>query len=154
MSYLANITVIPSVTISPSVKYQEDRYGVDPNVNTGVGNSPNLGVKDSTILSAGVDAVYTPRPDLSLSLSYYWEKYNTLYYATTGTSNPSTGRQLVNGNNAAHVTVRDNEYVNTVAAAMHYAFIPGKLDFDLRASLSDGLVQQSTACPTASVYRR
>ena len=154
VSYLANITVIPSVTISPSVKYQEDRYGLDPYSNTGLGNSPNLGVKDSSILSAGVDAVYTPHPDLSLSLSYYWEKYNTLYYASTGTGNlnlPGTNPP-VNSNKAAGnflEIVRDNEYVNTVSAGAHYAFIPGKLDFDLRGALSDGLVQQSFACPGA-----
>jgi hypothetical protein len=153
-SYLANITVIPSVTISPSVKYQEDHYGVDPNFNTGLGNSPNLGVKDSAILSAGVDAVYTPRPDLSLSLSYYWEKYNTLYYATTGTGDPNLAGQLVNGNKAANfmVATRDNEYVNTVAATMHYAFIQDKLDFDLRGALSDGLIQQSTACDSTKAF--
>ena len=151
VSYLANITVIPSVTISPSVKYQQDSYGVDPNFNTGLVNSPNLGVKESTMLGAGVDAVYTPRPDLSLSLSYYWDKYNTLYYATTGTGNPNLAGALVNSNNAANfiVATRDNEYVNTFAAAIHYAFIPDKLDFDLRGAISDALVQQSTACPTA-----
>ena len=140
VSFLTNITVLPKVTISPSVRYQGDSYAVDP--------TQTLGLKDNTILSAGVDAVYMPHPDLSLSLSYYWEKYNSLFYSqnASGVVVPN-GTTIPSYFNPASLTAnRTSEYVNTLVAAMNYTVIPNKLDFDLRASISDGTVQQSQAC--------
>jgi MtrB/PioB family decaheme-associated outer membrane protein len=143
VSFLTNITLVPGVTISPSVKYQEDYYGINPNY--------NIGVDDSAMVSAGVDAVYVPRPDLSFSLSYYWEKYNSLFYSTSANgsslaNSAGGGLDYTASGLSSVVTTRDNEYVNTVVAAMNYAIIPNRLNFDLRAAVSDGLVAQSTAC--------
>jgi hypothetical protein len=135
LSFLTNITVLPKVTLSPSVKYQDDSYAIDPTM--------NLGLKNNTVLSAGLDAVYTPHPDLSLSLSYYWEQYNSLFYSQNASGVTATAPYF---NPASLVTNRDKEYVNTISAAMNYAVIPNKLNFDLRASISDALVQQSQAC--------
>ncbi|MGA7325785.1 MAG: MtrB/PioB family decaheme-associated outer membrane protein [Rhodomicrobium sp.] len=149
LTFLTNIVVFPGVTISPSVKYQDDNYGINPIY--------NLGVDDNSSVSWGVDVVYVPHPDLSLSLSYYEEFYNTKTYATTcqpngahgacGASNPSALPTPAN-----LVVTNDKELVNTVTAAMSYVVIPNKLTFDLRASVSDGIDSQSltnctSGCP-------
>ena len=130
VQFLTNIVVLPGVTVSPSVKYQDDNYGVNP--------AYNLGLADSAMVSAGVDLTYVPHPDLAFSLSYMWEKYNTHFYASRENPNPPAP--------FSPVTNSDDEYVNTVVAAMNYAIIPNKLNFDLRAAISDGVVQQSTGC--------
>jgi len=143
LNFLTNITVFQGVTVSPSVKYQEDYYGINPNY--------NIGMSDNVMVSTGVDVVYVPHPDLSFSFSYYWEKYDTLFYSTSANgsslaNSAGGGLNYTASGLSSVVTNRDNEYVNTFVAAMNYAIIPNKLNFDLRASVSDGVVAQSTAC--------
>ncbi len=143
LSFLTDITVFHGITISPSVKYQEDYYGINPTY--------NIGVDDSAMVSAGVDVLYVPHPDLSFSFSYIWEKYNTLFYSTSANgsslaNSAGGGLNYTASGLSSVVTNRDDEYVNTFVAAMNYAIIPNKLNLDLRASVSDGVVAQSTAC--------
>ena len=122
---VTNIVVFSGVTISPSVKYQDDHYGVNP--------AYQEGINDNTSVGAGVDLVYVPHPDLSFAFSYYWEKYYTLLYSNTGNGAPTP---------ATLISTTDNEYVNTFTAAVNYAAIPNKLNFDVRASVSDGIDKQ------------
>ncbi len=132
--FQTNILVLPGVTVSPSVKYSDDYYGINPNY--------NVGINDNTSVSAGIDLTYVPHPDLSLALSYYWENYNTKLYST------STNEVVITP--ATLVTTNDKEYVNTVTAAASYVVIPSRLTFDVRASVSDGLDKQGfTYCPAS-----
>ncbi len=150
--FQTNITVLPNVTVSPSIKYQDDNYSINPNY--------NVGVADNSMLSWGVDTVYVPHPDLSLSLSYYQEFYNTLDYAMTcqpnGAHGACTTGASVGPNGiptpATLVTTTDKEFVNTITAAASYVIIPKTLTLDLRASVSDGVDSQSltnctSGCP-------
>ncbi len=130
---VTNIVVLPGVTISPSLKYQDDHYGVNPIFQEGI--------NDNTSIGAGVDLVYVPKPDLSFAFSYYWEDYTTLLYSNSGTGLPTP---------STTVATNDKEYVNTFVGAVNYAAIPGRLNFDLRASVSDGVDKQAcTGCSPA-----
>jgi MtrB/PioB family decaheme-associated outer membrane protein len=149
LNFLANITVFRGVTVSPSVKYQDDYYGINPNY--------NLGVASNGSVSWGVDVAYVPHPDLSFALSYYEEFYNTLAYAQSCQPNGSHGACTGAATGgvvtpATLVTTNDKEIVNTVTAAMSYVIIPGRLTLDLRGSVSDGLDSQviancTSGCP-------
>jgi hypothetical protein len=69
-------------------------------------------------------------PDLSLTFSYYWEDYNQLLYSNTGNGNPTP---------ATFVMTSDKEHVNTITAAVNWAAVPDKLNFDVRYTISQGV---------------
>ena len=128
----ADIVVFRGVTVTPTIKYQDDNYGINPLNEDGV----NYNRQTST----GVDVGWVISPDLSLAVSYYWENYNLNMYnniSGNGTSTPPFG--------GGPVVTFDKETVNTVTAAVSYAAIPDKLNLDVRYLISLGVDQQ--ICP-------
>ena len=72
-----DIVAFRGVTISPTFKFQDDYYGLNPANQEGISNSRST--------SWGVDVGYVVNPDLSFTVSYYWEDYNQLLYNYTST---------------------------------------------------------------------
>jgi MtrB/PioB family decaheme-associated outer membrane protein len=135
-----DVVVFRGVTITPTFKYQNDNYGI---------NALNQeGINYNHQTSAGVDVGWVITPDLSVAVSYYWEYYNLNMYnnvSGNGTATPPFG---ATASGATQVVTFDQEHVNTVTAAVNYAAIPGKLNFDVRYALSMGVDQQT--CPQCS----
>ena len=147
-----DVVAFRGVTISPTFKYQDDFYGLNP--------ANQEGLTDSRSTSWGVDVGWVVTPDLSFAISYYWEDYNQSLYNYTNTFALTTTPPGLFGNWEAQpgtctppfistnplanclITTSDKEHVNTLTAAMNYAAIPGKLDFDLRYTISAGVDQQ------------
>jgi len=124
-----DIVAFPGVTITQTLRYQDDYYGLNP-VN-------QEGVNDNRSTSWGVDVGYKVSRDLSIAVSYYWEYYNQVLYNWTnnaGISAPGPPNYMI--------TTSDKEHVNTLTAVANYTAIPGKLDFDFRYSASIGVDQQ------------
>jgi hypothetical protein len=153
-----DVVVFRGVTISPTFKYQDDFYGLNP--------ANQEGLTDSRMTSWGVDVGWVVTPDLSFAASYYWEKYDqSLYNYTnvalsnlTGTGWPyeaqpgncSLPQTSANLQANCLLITSDKAHVNTVTAAMNYAAIPGKLDFDLRYTVSWGVDEQRLVTPTTA----
>ena len=62
--YALDVVVVPGVTFSPWVKYQDTSYGVDP--------ANQFGLEDSNELNTGIDATWVVNPTLSLTAGYSW----------------------------------------------------------------------------------
>ena len=150
-----DIVAFRGVTITPTFKYQDDNYGLNP--------ANQEGVTDSRITSWGVDLGWVVTPDLSFAASYYWEEYNQSLYNYTNVAltnligtgwpyeaqpgNCSLPQNNTNPNANCLLITSDKEHVNTVTAGMNYAAIPGKLDFDLRYTVSWGVDEQRLVTP-------
>ncbi len=131
-NFLLDVVAFPSVTITPSVQYKDDYYGLNP--------LNQYGLSDSKSLSAGVNVGWAVTRDLSIVVSYYWEDYDQSMYNASGDSSRFPAAPLV--------TTADKTYVNTVTAAVRYAAIPNKLDLDGRYTISDGVDEQICAACT------
>ena len=131
--FALDVVAFRGVTVSPSVKYSDDFYGLNP--------LNQYGLSDSKSISTGVDVDWSISPDLSFVVSYYWEDYNQLLY---NQATPATAFTTL-------VTTNDKTHVNSVTAAMRYAAIPNKLQLDLRYELSDGVDEQNcTGCSASA----
>ncbi len=133
-NFLLDLVVLPGVTVSPSVKYKDDNYGLNPLI--------QYGLSDSKMFSTGVDVAWVVTPTLSIVVSYYYEYYDQLLYNTT---EPPASRTP---NPQILVTTTDQTYVNTVTAAVRWAAIPNTLDFDARYEYQFGVDAQN--CPVCS----
>ena len=130
--FALDVVAFRGVTISPSIKYSDDYYGLNP--------LNQYGLSDSKSLSAGVDIDWSVSPDLSFVVSYYWQDYNQLLY---NQPTPATAFTSL-------VSTNDKTHVNTVTAAVRYAVIPNRLQFDARYELSDGIDEQACVGCSAS----
>lgn len=119
-----DLVLVRGLTFSPSLKYQDDYYGLNP--------LTQEGVTDQKMLGTGVDVAYVPRPDLSIVLTYYWDNYNQLLYSS---SNAAAYTPFTNG----PVLTSDKEHVSTFTAAVNWAAIPDRLDLVARYTMSDGI---------------
>jgi len=136
--FLLDVVAFPGVTITPSVKYKDDYYGLNALTQDGV--------NDQTMISAGVDVAWVITPTLSIVASYYFEHYNQSLYSNTGI--PHTGGYAGPPPPPAsaygpQVTTTDTELVNTVTAAIKWAAIPNTLAFDARYTGSFGVDEQT-----------
>jgi MtrB/PioB family decaheme-associated outer membrane protein len=113
-----DVVVVPGVTVTPTFKYQDDNYNLDP--------ANQFGLDYSRSLAAGVAVMVNP--DLSFVFGYMYEHYNQMVYSYTPTSDGGIG--------ATPTTTLVKSNVNTFTAAAYYAAIPNKLDLDLRYTLS------------------
>jgi MtrB/PioB family decaheme-associated outer membrane protein len=126
----ADIVLFRGVTVTPTFKYQDDDYGLNPL------NEEGINYNHQT--SAGVDVGWVISPDLSIAVSYYWEYYNLNMYnnvSGNGTATPPWG--------AGQVVTFDQSHVNTLTAAVDYVAIPDKLNFDVRYTISKGVDNQT-----------
>ena len=74
----ADITVVHNLTLTPTVKYTDAKYGVDPNA--------QQGLQDSQKWAAGIDATYLLNPDTSFMVGYMYERGSQLLFGTVCTS--------------------------------------------------------------------
>ncbi len=124
-----DVVVLPRLIVTPTFKYQDDLYQVDPAI--------QMGLEKSSMWNAGVDVTCMISPDASITVGYLREDYRQILDGVNSTSNsalPST-----NGS----VQTDDRTTVDTFTALARYAAIPNKLDFDMRYTLSHGLDHQS-----------
>jgi len=132
-----DIVAFPGVTITPTFKYQEDSYGINPL------NQDGINFNRET--SAGVDVGWVISPDLSIAVSYYWEYYNLNMYnniSGSGTAAPPFG--------GGPVITFDQQRVNTLTAAVNWSAVPDKLNLDVRYTISQGVdAQTCQACAPA-----
>jgi MtrB/PioB family decaheme-associated outer membrane protein len=117
-----DIVAFHGVTVSPTVKYQDDNYGLNVLVQEGL--------TDSKSLSYGVDVSWAISPDLHIVGSYYKEYYDLLLYGATANAAPTVGNEAMTS---------DQTTVDTITAGVTWAAIPDKLNFDARAALSQGV---------------
>jgi MtrB/PioB family decaheme-associated outer membrane protein len=129
-NFFLDMVALPGVTVTPTFKYQDDIYGVDP--------LTQLGLADSRSWNAGVDIAYVVTPDLSFTVGYLRESYYQLLYGITSTSNTA----VPNTPGVISANTNDRTTVNTFMAAARYAAIPDRLDIDLRYTASRGTDHQ------------
>jgi hypothetical protein len=132
--FAIDLVAFHGVTVSPTVKFKEDYYGLNPLNEEGLTDSRSIGV--------GGDVVYVVTPDLSFAVSYYWEAYNQTFYSNISNQTPFDGQGLI--------VNTDKSHVNTVTAAMHWAAVPDKLNFDVRYAISDSIDEQNCTLCVAS----
>jgi hypothetical protein len=125
--FTVDIVAIRGLTISPSLKYKDDYYGLNP--------LNQLGLTDNQSLSGGVDVAYVVTPELTFAFTYYYEDYHQVFYSNESNQTPTAAQGLIINN--------DKVYVNTVTAAMHWAAIPEKLNIDVRYAVSDAIDKQN-----------
>ncbi len=137
-----DVVAFRGVTISPTFKYQDDDYGLNP--------LNQEGINDSRSTSWGVDLAYVVSPDLSFAVSYYSEYYNQSLYNYTNTfsgngfsAQPGTCTAVPASSANCLLITSDKEHVNTITAVVNYTAIPNKLDLDLRYTISDGVDEQA-----------
>jgi len=125
LNFSVDIVALRGVTVTPTLKYQEDYYGLNP--------LNQEGIDDQRMLGWGTDIAWVVSPDLSFVFTYYYDNYSQLLYSNTSNQTPT------NGFATGLVLTNDREHVNTITAAMNWAAIPDKLNIVLRYTLSDGL---------------
>jgi hypothetical protein len=135
--FLLDVVALPGVTITPTFKYKDDYYGLNPLTQDGL--------SDQKLISGGVDVAWVVTPTLSIVASYYYEYYHQSLYSNTGIPHGSTGISTPPPASAfgPQVYTTDNEFVNTVTAAIKWAAIPNTLAFDARYTGSFGVDEQT-----------
>jgi MtrB/PioB family decaheme-associated outer membrane protein len=129
-NFAVDLVVARGLTITPTFKYQDDYYGLNP--------TTQLGLTDSRGWGAGIDATYLVSPDMSVMVGYMYEKYAQLLYNSSSTSNTA----VMNVAGVFLVQTDDLTTVNTFTAGTRFTAIPNKLDFDLRYTTARGVDQQ------------
>jgi hypothetical protein len=138
--FAIDLVAFRGVTISPTLKYQEDYFGLNPlNQN---------GISDQRMLSTGVDVGWVVDPNLSFVFTYYYETIGQWLYSTSG---GGSGAVLPPPASAygGQVLTTDKQHINTWTAGISWSAIPDKLNLDVRYALSDGVnEQQCSRCVT------
>ena len=141
VNVLFDIVAFHNVTISPSFKFKDDNYGLNP--------LNQEGVNDSRQTSGGVDVGFVFSPALSFTISYYREYYDqTLYnYTEDSASFPwdaQPGTCAGGSGPLANclITTSDKERVNTITAVMSWSPIPEALNIVVRYTASKGIDTQ------------
>ena len=124
-----DVLLVPGVTITPTFKYQDDHYGINP--------ANQTGLEDSRSWSAGIDIVYVVNPTMSFMVGYMREFYTQLLYGMNGGS----GTSPVGGTNSN--MTNDRTIVDTFTALARYEAIRDKLDLSLRYTLANGVDNQN-----------
>jgi hypothetical protein len=143
-NFAVDLVIGLGLTISPTFKYQDDHYGLNPLTQTGL--------TDSSSWNGGVDVTYVPNPDTAITVGYLREFYNQQLYGLSSGSNTDLSGNITQVGSLAnsHGTIAavysantsDHSMVDTITAAVRYAAIPNKLDLDLRYTGSLGVDAQ------------
>lgn len=136
-----DVVAFPKITISPTIKYEDDHYNLNPTYEDGITDNKSLGW--------GVDTSYAASRDFLFVLSYYRQYYNMAMYnlnvahgAACATA-PSPATSCVPGSaGTSQYSSVDNAIADTISAGVNYAAIPDKLDIDLHLALSKGNDQE------------
>jgi MtrB/PioB family decaheme-associated outer membrane protein len=134
-----DVVVLPRLVVTPTFKYQDDRYGLDQNT--------EQGLTESRSWNAGVDVTYMVNQDTSITVGYMRESYDQFLYGTSCSADSyAIGTLCVTGRGTPVVTygvqTNDRSTVDTFTAVARYAAIPDKLDLSLRYTLSHGIDRQ------------
>ena len=81
--FLLDVVAFPGVTITPTFKYKDDYYGLNPLTQDGL--------SDQQMISGGVDVAWVVTPTLSIVASYYYEYYHQSLYSNTGIPHGAAG---------------------------------------------------------------
>jgi MtrB/PioB family decaheme-associated outer membrane protein len=154
-----DIVAFPRVTVSPTIKYQDDYYGINPTY--------EYGIDDRKSLSFGVDTSYVANSQLTWVFAYYQE-YGFMSMDGGNTGHGATclpgGAPLGCGPGSVGTTAytaNDKATVNTISAGSVWSAIPDRLDIDLRVALTKGRDQEdlwqygpgiATPFPTGGQY--
>jgi len=155
--FALDVVTLPRLTLSPTIKYQDQYYDLNP--------SYQEGINDRKSLSWGIDGSYSANSDLTLVLSYYEEFGHMSMYGTTFAHGAACGGTAavptpwLCGPGGAGVTTygaNDTARVDTISAGVVWAAVP-RLDIDVRLALSNGrdqeiLWQYNGTAPTGGQY--
>ena len=151
-NFAIDMVVLRGLTITPTFKYQDDYYGLNPNIQEGL--------TDSTSWSGGIDVTYVVSPDTSVMVGYMREYYTMLLYGNScysaiGVIGPGTCPPHGAGANTATFGTQtsDRTTVDTITAAVRHAAIPNKLDTELRYTMSHGNDNQFLFVQTSPLRR-
>ena len=130
-NFLVDVVVAPGLTITPTFKYLDEQYGVNP--------ANQQGLKDRRLWSAGIDSTFVLNPRTTFQLGYSRDFATQLLFGTSCTNNVGT---CLNGGaltpNYPTLT-NDKATYDTVIAVVRHAAIPDKLDTELRYVASRGI---------------
>jgi MtrB/PioB family decaheme-associated outer membrane protein len=132
-TWKANVSVdfvpVNGLTLTPTFKYQEMVYDVDPTNQQGLASSRKW--------AAGIDATYIVNPAASVAAGYLYEYGEQVLY---GISCESRDIPADCGGGLPPVQTYTNEQsrVNTFYALLRYAVIPDKLDTTFRYTAALG----------------
>jgi MtrB/PioB family decaheme-associated outer membrane protein len=133
-NFAVDVVVARGLTITPTFKYQDDYYGLNPGT--------QMGLTDSRSWNAGIDATYAINPDMFLMVGYVREYYTQLLLGQSCDLNNVTAFGITNNcvshSTSTNISVQTNDrtVVDTFTAATRYAAIPDKLDLGLRYTAS------------------
>jgi hypothetical protein len=137
-NFAVDLVVFRGLTITPTFKYQDDHYGLNP--------LSQEGLTDSSSWNGGVDVTYVLNPDAAITVGYLKEHYNQQLYGLSSTSNSAV--LGVGGVYSANTS--DHSNVDTITAALRVAAIPNKLDLDFRYTASLAVDGQRLLLGTAT----
>ena len=126
-----DIVVARGFTITPTFKYQDEHYGVNP--------ANQMGLEDRRLYSAGIDTTFVVNPNTAVSVGYMRDYVTQLLFGTNCTNSAGTC-------NTAPVTApnysantNDKATYDTFTFLLRHAAIPDKLDTELRYVASHGV---------------
>jgi MtrB/PioB family decaheme-associated outer membrane protein len=96
-----DVVVLPRLLVTPTFKYQDDNYRLDPNT--------EQGLADSRSWNAGLDVTYMVNSDTSITVGYMRESYDQFLYGTSCSADSyAIGTPCVTGRGTPVVTYAVN----------------------------------------------
>ncbi|HTT47654.1 MAG TPA: MtrB/PioB family decaheme-associated outer membrane protein [Pseudolabrys sp.] len=138
-NFAIDMVVARGLTVTPTFKYQDDHYGLTPQL--------EMGLTDSRSWAGGIDVTYIANTDLAFTFGYEREYATQLLLGESCDLNNVTAygtNNCVSHSTSSNVGAftNDRTVVDTFTAAVKYAAIPSKLDLGLRYTLSHGVDTQ------------
>ena len=132
-----DVVVFPRITVSPTIRYDDDYYGINPTYQEGI--------DDRKSLSWGADVAYAASGDFNLVFSYYKEYGYMSMYGVNIPHGAACGNVGCGPGSAGTTTygASDNATVDTISAGAEWAAIPDKLQLNVRLALSKGSDQET-----------
>ena len=112
------VDLLPSVTVTPTVSYKDDRYLLDP--------ATEVGLQFDRAVSAGVELAWVISPDTKLVMSYMNDHQKQMISSAGQSEPPFLPSQ--------YYTAAVVDRVNTYIIGATHALIPNKLDVTLAYS--------------------
>ncbi len=125
-NFATDIVVARGLTVTPTFKYQDEQYGVNP-VN-------QQGLKDRRVLSAGLEGTKIVNPTTSITAGYVRDFVTQLMFGTTCVNNGAPCTPVTTQTQTNNRMAIDTAYI-----VLRHAAIPDKLDTELRYTASRGV---------------
>jgi hypothetical protein len=133
--FYLDVTLLPNVTVTPTVGYRLDQYHIDPSVQEGLMRNQSL--------TAGAEVTYVMSPTTNFLFSYMNERQGQLMNMHSEANAP------FNPNNLFMTTVDDN--VNTYMFQVNHTLIPQKLDIKTSFTVATAHDHQPWTNPGATI---